>query len=137
MKELSVLEKAKDLCLALRDSQEFKNFQEAKEILISNPDAKDRWERYQRLVQKASEAEKANKQLDLEDRDDLRRMISSISFYPETARFSAAQQAYYGLVQQILNMIEAISDNRPLPSCSENKEKSPQCTGSCGDCGLG
>jgi len=137
VKILSVLEKAKELYLAIRESQELKNFQEAKEILLANPEAKERMEKYLQLIEKANQAEKENRDLSLEEKDELKKLASIIAFYLETARFAATQQDYYRLIQQILTIIRAASDNKPLPDCEESKGKSSQCTGSCRDCGLG
>jgi len=137
VKDLSVLEKAKELCLAIRESTEFKNFQDAKEQLLANPEAKERMERYLQLVEQAQQAEKEGRELTLEEKDDLKRVSSMISFYTETARFSAMQQTYYKMIRQVYEMIQATSENRPLPECSGNQEKGGQCTGSCQDCGLG
>ena len=133
---MSVLEKAKELCLAIQESSEFKKYQEAKEILLANPEAKERMEKYLELVNKANEAEKENRQLTPEERDDLRRVSGMISFYPETARFSATQQEYYKMINQILSMIQATTANKPLPDCSSKKQQGSQCSGSCSDCGL-
>jgi len=130
---LSVLEKARELCIAIKESPEFKNYQEAKEKVLNNPEDKDRLERYLELMNKASQAEKENRSLTMEEKYNLERISKAVAFYPETGRFLAVQKQFFDLFQQVSTMLQATAQNREIPDCSS--KKSGKCTGSCEDCG--
>lgn len=130
---MSVLEKTKDLCLALKESSEMKNFLAAKEELLNSPEDKDRLERYLSSMAKASEAEREGKSLSPEEKLDLERTSKMVAFYPITSRYLGTQQAYLKLVKQVSTMLNAAMENKEIPDCSSNGKT--QCTGSCSDCG--
>lgn len=129
-----VLEKAKELCIALQECPEFKNFQAAKEEVLNNPESKDRLERYLEMMNKASQAEKENRPLTVEEKSDLEKISKAAAFYPDTGRFLGTQKQFLDLFRQVSVMLQAAAQNKEIPDCSS--KQNGQCTGSCSDCGM-
>lgn len=137
VKKVSVLEKAQELCTAIKQSAEFKNFQQAKEALMNSPEDKDRLERYLLALKEVQQKEQEGHELTLEEKYHIQQLSKMVSFYPITTTYLGTQQAYLRLLKQIYGMIQAASQDKEIPNCSEKKSASGECTGSCQECGLG
>lgn len=128
---MSIFEQTKELCLAIQNSEEFKNFKEAKEAVLANPESRNRLEAYLELVEKSALAEKNHTSLSDEEKDRLNKYLKTVSFYPDTARFLATREQFFTTVQKIYKMIQAAVQGKEIPkdcSCSSD-------CGSCQDCG--
>ena len=110
MTEVNPFDKAHELAQSIKQSQVFKRYLAAKQVLDQNPEYKQKRLKVRSVQMELNRAHVLGAELPADLLSELSQQLAEANQYPEIAEFFAAETDYIKIFQEIQNIINSALD---------------------------